>query len=204
MRRLLIFFNVLLPISMLAQEPFERLGQRSMMNGDFSSAANYFEKAYSADNSNMNVLYLMGYSAYHANNYRKSISAFDKLISFKPDESIAYYYRGKAKMNLCQQIKDLNSSDKEPLLLGAIKDFTTGISLTPADMKFYQNRGLAYQEYGIYKSQKINGVYNKNAVISAANSSIADFKKVLNENSGRKDILNQIERSKQIIVDISR
>lgn len=152
----------------------------------------------------MNVLYLMGYSAYHANNYRKSISAFDKLISFKPDESIAYYYRGKAKMNLCQQIKDLNSSDKEPLLLGAIKDFTTGISLTPADMKFYQNRGLAYQEYGIYKSQKINGVYNKNAVISAANSSIADFKKVLNENSGRKDILNQIERSKQIIVDISR
>lgn len=204
MRRLIVLLHVLLPLSLLAQEPFERLGQRSMMNGDFSSAANYFEKAYAADHANMNVLYLLGYSAYHANDYKKSIKAFDKLIAFKPDESVAYYYRGKAKMNLCSQIKDYNAVDKEPLLLSAIKDFTTGIALSPADMKFYQNRGLAYQEYSVYKSQKVNGIYNKNAVISAATSSIADLKKVLGDNSGRRDILNQIERSKQIITDISR
>ena len=204
MRRLIILFNVLLPLSLLAQEPFERLGQRSMMNGDFGSAANYFEKAYAADNSNMNALYLMGYSAYHANNYKKSIKAFDKLIAYKPDESVAYYYRGKAKLNLCQQIKELNSAEKEPLLLGAIRDFSTGISLSPSDMKFYQNRGLAYQEYSVYKSQKVNGIYNKNAVVSAANSSIADLKKVLAENSARRDIVNQIERSKQILIDINR
>lgn len=204
MRRLVVLLNVLLPLSLLAQEPFERLGQRSMMNGDFSSAANYFEKAYVADNSNMNALYLMGYSAYHASNYKKSIKAFDKLISYKPDESIAYYYRGKAKLNLFQQIKELNSAEKEPLLLGAIRDFSTGISLSPSDLKFYQNRGLAYQEYGVYKSQKVNGIYNKHAVVSAANSSIADLKKVLAENAARRDIVNQIERSKQILIDINR
>ena len=103
-----------------------------------------------------------------------------------------------------QQIKEPNSIEREPLLLGAIKDFSSGIALSPSDMKFYQNRGLAYQEYSLYKSQKVQGAYNKSAAISAANASIADLKKVLEENSSRKDIANQIERSRQIIVDATR
>lgn len=189
---------------MLSQEPFDRLGQRSMMKGDFESAANYFEKAYAADKSNMNALYLMGYSAYHATDYKRSIKAFDKLLAFKPDESIAYYYRGKAKMNLCALIKEVASTDRESLLQGAIRDFSFGIDLSPGDLKFYQNRGLAYQEYGMYKSQKVNGVYNKNIALNSANASISDLRKVLDENSGRRDIINQIDRSKQLLIDINR
>src|SRR5690606_11561900 len=142
------------------QESFERLGQRSMMNGDFKNAAIYFEKAYSGDHTNINALYLMGYSSYHAANYRKSIKAFDRLIALKPAEAIAYYYRGKAKMNLCNQIHD-KLPEKITLIQGAIEDFSTGIDLSPYDMKFYQNRGLAYQEYSVYKSQKVHGVYDK-------------------------------------------
>lgn len=202
--KLVILFFIFIPGLVLGQESFERLGQRCMLNGDFKNAANYFEKAYVADNSNMNALYLMGYSAYHANNYRKSIQAFDRLISLKPAESVAYYYRGKAKMNLCMQMENMSAQEKISLIQGAIKDFSSGIDLTPSDMKFYQNRGLAYQEYSVYKSQKVHGIYDKNEAISSANASIIDFRKVLAENSSRKDISQQIEKSRQLIVDISR
>lgn len=198
----LFLLNIILPIVVLAQTPFERLGQKAMMSGDFENAASYFEKAYSADDSNVNALYLMGYAYYHANNYQKSIESFDKLLALKPAEPIAYYYRGKAKTLLCTQIKDYKSPYKEKLLLGAIKDFSTGINLSPSDMKFYQNRGLAYQDYSLYKSQKINNIYNKGAAVSAATLSINDFEKVIADNVGRKDIQMQIEKSKQLLQDI--
>jgi tetratricopeptide (TPR) repeat protein len=185
-----------------AQTTFERLGQKAMMGGDFITAASYFEKAYANDNGNMNALWLMGYSSYHANDYKKSIGAFDKLLAMKPTETAAYYYRGKAKVLLAESIKDFRSIEKDRLLLGAIKDFSISLELNPADMKVYQNRGLAYQEYGIYKSQKIVGVFNKIVAINALNSSINDFQKVLDENEGRRDISSQIEKSKQILKDI--
>ena len=186
----------------VAQTPFERLGQKAMMGGQFITAASYFEKAYASDNTNMNALWLMGYSNYHANDYKKCIGAFDKLLAMKPTETGAYYYRGKAKVLLAESIKDFRSLEKDRLLLGAIKDFSTSLELDPSDMKVYQNRGLAYQEYGIFKSQKINGVFNKVAAINALNLSISDFQKVLDENEGRRDIFTQIEKSKQILKDI--
>ena len=185
-----------------AQSSFERLGQKAMMGGEFNTAANYFEKAYADDNSNMNVLWLMGYSNFHASEYRKSIDSFDKLIEMKPTETAAYYYRAKAKVLLSQSLKDYKSHEREKLLLGAIKDFSTAIDLTPSDLKLYQNRGLAYQDYGIFKSQRIPDIYNKSVAVSAMNSSITDFKRVLDSNDGRRDISSQIDKSKQLLVDI--
>ena len=186
----------------MAQTPYERLGQKAMSGGEFNVAASYFEKAYEKDNSNMNALWLMGYSSYHAADYRKSIEAFDRLLSMKPTETAAYYYRGKAKVLLASSIKDFKSFEREKLLNGAIKDFTAAIDLNKGDLKLYQNRGLAYQEYAFYKSQKVNEVYNKNAAICAANLSIIDLKKVLDENGYRRDITAQIERSKQLLSDL--
>ncbi len=185
-----------------AQTPFERLGQKAMMGGEFSTAAGYFEKAYANDKSNMNALWLMGYSCYHAADYKKSIDAFDRLLAMKPTETAAYYYRGKAKILQASAINDYRSPEKERYLLGAIKDFSTAIDLNPSDIKLYQNRGLAYQEYGIFKSQRIPDIYNKAAALSAINSSIADLQKVLDENGSRRDITAQIERSKQLLEDI--
>lgn len=200
--KILAVLALISPLTILAQTPFERLGQKAMMNGDFNTAATFFEQAVKQDQGNMNALYLLGYAYYHSSNYKKSIESFDKLIVYKPSEAIAYYYRGKAKMLMSAQIKDYKNPEKEDLLLGAIKDFSSGIELTPNDMKFYQNRGLAYQEYSVFKSQKVNDIYNKNAAISAANSSITDLKKVLAENAARKDIVSQIEKSKQLLINI--
>jgi tetratricopeptide (TPR) repeat protein len=195
-------FFILYGSAVVAQTTFERLGQKAMMSGQFITAASYFEKAYASDNSNMNALWLMGYSNYHANDYKKCIVAFDKLLAMKPIETGAYYYRGKAKVLLAESIKDFTSIEKDKLLLSAIKDFSTSLELNPADMKVYQNRGLAYQEYGIYKSQKIAGVFNKIAAINALKLSIIDFQKVLEDNESRRDITSQIEKSKQILKDI--
>jgi len=185
-----------------AQTPFERLGQKAMTGGQFSVAAGYFEKAYANDRTNMNALWLMGYSSYHAADYKKSIEAFDRLLAMKPTETAAYYYRGKAKVLYASSFKDYKSTDREKLLLGAIKDFSSALDLTPTDYKLFQNRALAYQEYALYKSQKIADVYNKTAAINACNASIADFQKVLEESGYRRDIMAQIEKTKQLLSDI--
>lgn len=205
MKKRILIFSLLFTFSCLglfAQTPFERLGQKAMIAGDYNSAASYFEKAYAADLGNMNALWLLGYAYYHATEYRKSISTFDKLLALKPTEIVAYYYRGKAKFLLFGVIKDEFSNEKEALLISATKDFSTAIDLSPDDMKLYQNRGLTYQQFGIYKSQKLSSGNNKSLAINLLNSSIADFQKVLSENNNRKDILNQIDRSKQVLMDI--
>ncbi len=198
---ILSLFLSLLCSNLFGQTSLERLGQKAMIGGDFKSAAVYFDKAYTSDIKNMNALWLLGYSYYHDTEYRKCIFTFDRLIGIKPTEIIAYYYRGKAKSLLFNTIKEDNSLEKEGLLLSAIKDFTTAIDLSPEDMKLYQNRGLAYQQFGVYKSQKASSS-NKMMVINSLNASIADFQKVLPDNNNRKDILSQIERSKQVLIDI--
>lgn len=185
-----------------AQTPFERLGQKAMTGGQFSTAAGYFEKAYESDKSNMNALWLMGYSSYHAADYKKSIEAFDILIGMKPTETAAYYYRGKAKYLYATNQKGFKSAEYEKLLYGAIKDFSSALDLNPNDNKLYQNRGIAYQEYALYKSQKTADVYNKNTAVKSCNLAIADFQKVLEESGYRPDIISQIEKSKQLLSDI--
>lgn len=201
---ILILISISLSSSVIVAQttPYERMGQKAMTGGDFTAAANYFEQAYIKDNSNMNALWLMGYSNYHATEYRKSIDAFNRLIAMKPTETAAYYYRGKAKMLLSSSLKDYKSIEREKLLSGAIKDFSAALDFTPSDYKLFQNRGLAYQEYAFYRSQRIAEVYNKSAAINAANASITDFQKVLEENGYRRDINAQIEKSKQLLIDL--
>lgn len=187
-----------------AQTPFERLGQKALTGGDFTGAASYFEKAYNVDKSNMDALWLLGYASYHAANYSKSVGAFDRLISLKPTETAAYYYRGKAKLLWSSAIKDYKSLSRERLLLGAIQDFSSALDLTPGDYKLFQNRGLAYLEYAQFKNQRGSDVYNRSAVINACNSSIADFQKILDESGYRRDISTQLEKSKQLLTDINK
>lgn len=199
----ILAFVVIISQTLLAQTPYERLGQKAMTNGNFSNASLYFEKAYNTDPANMNALWLMGYSSYHAADYSKSISAFDKLIAMKPTETAAYYYRGKAKVLQASNITDYRSKDHETLLLGAIKDFSTAIDLTPNDMKLYQNRGLAYQDYAVFKIQKVQGVYSKTVALKNLKLSVLDFEKVKVENGERRDISALIQKSKDIISDLN-
>ena len=187
-----------------AQEPYIRLGQKALMDRQFTLAADYFEKACDENNSDMNALWFLGYSYFHANEYRKCITAFDKLVTLKPSETVAYYYRGKAKTALYSGLSNILAAEKEKLMKGAIRDFSTGIEMSPNDFKFYQNRGLAYYDLGVYKNQKINNIYNKTEAIAAVNLSMKDFQKVMAYSGSRSDIQSLIDKAKRFLVDAQK
>jgi tetratricopeptide (TPR) repeat protein len=204
MKTVNIFILVLLVTSRIvtAQTPYERLGQKAMTGRSFDSATSYFEKAYASDNTNLNALWMIGYSSFHANDYKKAIDALTKLIELKPTHQMAYYYRGKSEVIRASSNNYLPNLEKEKMFLLAIKDFNTSLEFAPADMKLIHNRGLAYQEYGLLKCLKTNEYYNKSLATNAITLSIIDFQKVLDEYGYRKDIISSIDKSKRAIADL--
>jgi tetratricopeptide (TPR) repeat protein len=185
-----------------AQNAYFKLGQQALMDGDFKAAVTQLEKACLIDSTNANALWMLGYSYYHSENYRKSIAAYTKEISINPTDATAYYYRARAKSYLGKD-NQLTVADKEKCLIGAIFDLTKAISIDPNDTKnkFYQTRGIAYREYGIFKLQASGRFYDKNRGINSLKASISDFEKVLEDNPGRADISALIDISRQKLDD---
>ncbi len=182
----------------LAQSAYIRLGEQALMDGNFKSAVKQLEKACLVDSSNANALWMLGYSYYHSENYRKSITAYTKVIALKPADASAYYYRARAKSFMAKE-PSTTPSEKEKCLLGAIQDLTKALTITAdqEDMKLYQNRGIAYREYGVFKLEHAANANDKNRGIIALRASIADLEKVINANPGRSDISLLIDVSKE-------
>jgi len=183
--------------SAVAQSAYVKMGQQALMDGDFRSAVSHLEKACITDSTNANALWMLGYSYYHSDNYKKSITAYTRVIAIKPADASAYYYRARAKSYLGKD-NQTSAADKELYLLGAIVDLTKAISINsdPNDSKFYQNRGLAYRDYGLFKLQNNSHFYDRARGINSLKASISDLEKVLNDNPGRMDIANLIDQSK--------
>lgn len=181
-----------------AQSAYVKMGQQALMDGDFRSAISHLEKACITDSTNANALWMLGYSYYHSDNYKKSIAAYTRVIAIKPADATAYYYRARAKSYLGRD-NQATPADKELYLLGAIKDLTTAISINgdPKDNKYYQNRGIAYREYGVFKLQNNSHFYDKARGINSLKASITDLEKVLADNPGRMDIATLIDQSKE-------
>ncbi len=181
-----------------AQNAYFKLGQQSLMEGDFKAAAMQLEKACLVDSTNANALWMLGYSYYHSENYKKSIAAYNKEILINPTDAMAYYYRARSKSYLGKD-NQFPAAVKEKYLLGAIFDLTKAISIDPNDTenKYYQTRGIAYREYGIFKLQSSGHFYDKNRGINSLKASIADLEKVLTDNPGRADISSLIDQSRQ-------
>src|ERR1700712_5077237 len=138
--------------NLAAQNSYIKLGQQALMDGDFKAAVAQLERACLIDSTNSTALLMLGYSYYHSENYKKSITAYTKEISINPTDATAYYYRARAKGYLGKD-NQTNTADKEKYLLGAILDLTKAISIDPDDTKnkFYQTRGIAYRDYGVFK-----------------------------------------------------
>jgi len=181
-----------------AQNAYVKLGQQALMNGDFKVAVLQLEKACLIDSTNANALWMLGYSYYHSENYKKSIAAYTKEISISPTDASAYYYRGRAKSYLGKD-NQVPAADKEKYLLGAIYDLTKAIAIDPTDTKnkYFQTRGIAYREYGVFKLQASSHPYDKNRGINALKASVADLEKVLADNPGRTDISTLLDQSKE-------
>ena len=189
--------------TVVAQNAYFRLGQQAFFDGDFKAAVNHLERSCVIDSTNANALWMLGYSYYHSENYKKSITAYNRVIAIKPADGSAYYYRARAKSYLAKD-NLTTDADREKYLLGAIVDFTKAIAVDPNDnetnVKFYQNRGIAYREYGEFKLQASSHFYDKNRGINALKASIADLKKILADNPSRQDIATQIQLSEDQLI----
>jgi tetratricopeptide (TPR) repeat protein len=175
------------------QGSLERQGAQAWMKGDYKTAVVQLEKAEAKSPNNASVLKMLGYSYYQTGDFENSISAYTKLIAIKPDYS-AYYYRGKARLNIANSPKESLNSMRDSFYSSAIKDFTKAIELNgEEDIQILQNRGIAYKDYGIYKSYKIKKNVDKTACIATFNSSISDFQKILTMQPLRKDVASLID-----------
>ncbi|HWZ14584.1 MAG TPA: tetratricopeptide repeat protein [Mucilaginibacter sp.] len=178
-----------------AQNAYVKLGQQALMEGDFKKAASHLERACLVDSTNANALWLLGYSYYHSENYRKSIAAYNKELAINPTDAMAYYYRARSKSYLGKD-NLLPAAEREKYLLGSIFDLTKAIAIEPNATK-YQTRGIAYREYGVFKLQAGSHFYDRSRGINSLKASINDLQKVLADNPSRSDISSLLELSKQ-------
>jgi tetratricopeptide (TPR) repeat protein len=199
----ILLFFILFASVVFAQNPNYKMGERALINGDFKSAVSSLEKALAADSNDVNTLYMLGYSYYHAGNYNKAVNTFNRVISLKPGENSAYYYRGKARNIMATDTKGMSNPDREKLLLSSIRDFSKAIELNSEDVKLYQNRAVAYRDYGVLKGQKIPNFHDKTKAINAFKSCISDFEKVLSITPGRKDITTQLADAKSYMKNLN-
>ena len=187
------------------QNAYFKMGQQAFLDGDFKAAVAHLEKSCIIDSNNASALWMLGYSYYHSENYKKSIAAYNRVITLKPADASAYYYRARAECYFAKE-SQLTDAEREKNLLAAILDFTKAIAVDPNDMqnntKCYQNRGIAYREYGVFKLLP-GKFYDRTRGVNSLKASIADLEKILNDNPNRQDIQSQIDLSKQKLSGVS-
>ncbi|WP_090974783.1 tetratricopeptide repeat protein [Parapedobacter composti] len=177
--------------------PNVRLGQKALIDGDFKAAAAHLQKALPAEAGDPDVMYMLAYSQYQVGDYKKALESFSKVVQLRPDHESAYYYRGKANNMLAVQTDvKVTSTNREKMLNAAIADYTKAIELNTGDVKYYQNRGIAYRDLGILRGTPGTANYDKAIATEAYDKSIADFEQVLAMNPGKKDIQTEIKKAK--------
>ena len=176
--------------------PHVRLGQKALIDGDFKAAAGHLEKALPEEASDPNVVYMLAYSQYQIGEYRKALESFSDVIALRPDHESAYYYRGKANNILAVQTDEqISSGNREKLLNQAIVNYTKAIELNGDDVKYYQNRGIAYRDLGILRGTAGTANYDKAIATEAYNKSVMDFERVLSMTPGKKDIQTELKKA---------
>jgi tetratricopeptide (TPR) repeat protein len=181
-----------------SQNAYIKLGQQAYIEGNFKAAITQLEKGRLIDSTNANALWMLGYSYYHSDNFAKSIAAFTREIALEPADAHAYYYRARAQYHLGTDSQI--PAEKEKYLLGAIIDLTKAISINPADAKltvFYQNRGIAYKDYGLFRLQNNTKFFDRARGLNALRASINDLQKVFDADRSRDDISSLIDLSKE-------
>lgn len=177
--------------------PHVRLGQKALIDGDFKAAAGHLKKALPAEADDPNVMYMLAYSQYQIGEYKKALDSFGKVIALRPDHESAYYYCGKANNILAVQTETrVSSGNREKMLNEAIVNYTKAIELNGEDVKYYQNRGIAYRDLGILRGTAGTANYDKAIAADAYNKSVVDFEQVLAMTPGKKDIQTEIKKAK--------
>jgi len=186
-----------------AQNNNDKKVMDAMLKGDYKTAVSQLEKADAKTPDNTKILQMLGYSYFQNGEFEKCIGTYSRLIVLKPGEISAYYYRGKARLNIANDPKESLNTMRENFYTAAIKDFTKASELSgEEDTQMFQNRGLAYKDYAIFKSYKAKKAVDKAACVALFNNSIADFQKILTLQPLRKDIMDWITYNKAQITSL--
>jgi tetratricopeptide (TPR) repeat protein len=210
MKLIALFFSLIFLFSGLAKaqqtestNAYVQLGHKAVLDGDFKNAVIHLEKSLPAEANNADVLYMLAYSYYHSGHYQKAISTFGRVLAIRPNDVSSFYYRGKARNLLGAQMNStLTPQEREKLLLASIKDYSKAIDLNSEDKKLYQNRAIAYRDYGILKGQKNPQIYNKTIATNSYKSCIEDLQRVLDANPGRKDIMDEMKKARVYMTNL--
>lgn len=174
---------------------YVKLGQKALLDGDFKAAVKHLEKGLPSNPGNPNIMYMIGYSEFQLGNYSNASKYFTKTIEKAPENLNAYYYRGKAKNTEAILPGKLNDIQREKLLQSSIEDYSKAISLNSSDMKYIQNRGIAYRDLGNLLGTTTSKNHDKEAAKVAYDNSIKDFKVVKAKNPNRKDMDLEIKKA---------
>ncbi|GAB3922379.1 hypothetical protein GCM10028827_07210 [Mucilaginibacter myungsuensis] len=179
----------------MAQNAYVSLGRQALFDGEFRKAVAHLERACVIDTTNADTYWMLGYSYYHNRAYKKCVTAYTKAISLKPVDGSAYLWRARAKSHMAKD-PQISQSDKEKSLLGSIIDYTKALDIDGNDMLIYQNRAIAYREYGEFKLLSSKQA-DKARGVNSLKASITDLERVLNSDASRGDIENLIAISKE-------
>ncbi len=190
-RKFLFLIFAFYSFSSFAQSDFEKQGMQALLKGDYKNAVSVLEKAEAKTPGNVNVIKMLSYAYYQTGDNKRCVTSYSKLLTLKSEDASAYYYRGKARLNIANDPKESQSQLREEFYLASIKDFTKAIEINSEnEVQYYQNRGIAYKDYGIYKSYAAKKPAEKTAVIGLLNNSVKDFQKILVSQPLRKDIID--------------
>ncbi|WP_325358930.1 tetratricopeptide repeat protein [Albibacterium sp.] len=177
--------------------PYVRLGQKALIDGDFKVAVTNLEKALPSDPQNLDILYMLGYSQYQSNDYTGAAKSFSTVIKGRPTDVSAYYYRAKAQNTLAvDPDSKLNDGQRSDLLQASISDYTKAIEMNDSDAKLYQNRAMAYRDLGNLIGTTSSKNYNKTSAIESYDNCIKDLETVLKRNPNRKDLDLELKKVK--------
>ena len=181
----------------------DKIAMQAIIKGDYKGAVAQLERAEKKDPNNSGVIKMLGYSYFQCGDFENAITAYSRFITLKPADYSAYYYRGKARLNVANDPKESLNQMRESHYLSSIKDLSKAIEIKGEDdPQLLQNRGLAYKDYGIYKSYKIKKSADKTACIGLFNNSVADFQAILASQPQRKDIISLVEYVKAQIASL--
>ena len=177
--------------------PYVKLGQKALIDGDFKVAVTNLEKALPSDPKNLDILYMLGYSQYQSNDYTGAAKSFSTVIKGRPTDVSAYYYRAKAQNTLAVDLDSkLNDAQRSDLLHASIDDYTKAIEMNDSDVKLYQNRAMAYRDLGNLIGTTTSKNYNKASAIESYDNCIKDLETVLKKNPNRKDLDLELKKVK--------
>jgi len=177
--------------------PYVKLGQKALIDGDFKTAVANLEKALPSDPKNLDIQYMLGYSQYQSNDYKGATKSFSSVLKGRPDDVSAYYYRAKAQNTLAIDPESKMSDNQRSSLLNAsIEDYDKAIELNDSDMKLYQNRAMAYRDLGNLIGTTSSKNYDKATAMASYDNCIKDLEVVLKKNPNRKDVALELKKVK--------